>query len=171
MSKVNAGLFTSDSSEWETPRKLFNELNRYFDFTIDVASTDDNALTHRHYTKANSAFDHKWKDERCFMNPPYGRDIKQWVQKAAEEAKHNGALVVCLLPSRTDTHWFHDYAINGNLIFLKGRLKFEFNGQPMGSAPFPSMICLFHDLVGDHMERVRTFHDGFSSRRIYAAVK
>lgn len=72
------------------------------------------------------------------MNPPYGREISEWVKKAAE----SDALVVALLPARTDTKWFHDYILNKSYIkFIKGRLKF---GNSKGSAPFPSMIVVFN---------------------------
>ena len=73
------------------------------------------------------------------MNPPYGREIKDWMKKAYESAR-NGATVVCLVPARTDTHWFHDYAVKGEVIAIKGRLKF---GESKNSAPFPSVVVIF----------------------------
>lgn len=77
----------------------------------------------------------KWEG-CCWCNPPYGRDISKWVEKAYKsECK-----VVMLLPARTDTKWFHDYCMKGKIEFLKGRLKF---GKANNSAPFPSMIVIF----------------------------
>ena len=77
---------------------------------------------------------------RCWMNPPYGRGIGKWVQKAYEESL-KGTLVVCLLPSRTDTKWWHDYVMKAKEIcFIKGRLKF---GGAKNSAPFPSCVVIF----------------------------
>ena len=73
------------------------------------------------------------------MNPPYGRTIGLWMKKAYEESC-NGALVVCLVPARTDTKWWHDYSMKGEVIFLRGRLKF---GGHKNSAPFPSAIIIF----------------------------
>lgn len=74
------------------------------------------------------------------MNPPYGRQIAVWVKKAYESAQ-NGATVVCLLPSRTDTAWFHDYCVKGEVRFIRGRLKF---GESKNSAPFPSAVVIFY---------------------------
>jgi len=73
------------------------------------------------------------------MNPPYGREISNWVKKAYESSKI-GAVVVCLLPARTDTQWWHDYCVHGKVEFIKGRLKF---GGHKNSAPFPSVIVVF----------------------------
>ena len=73
------------------------------------------------------------------MNPPYGRTIKQWMKKAYESSLA-GATVVCLVPARTDTNWWHDYAMKGDIEFIKGRLKF---GGSKNSAPFPSAVVVF----------------------------
>ena len=73
------------------------------------------------------------------MNPPYGRSIGQWVSKAYE-ASQTGATVVCLLPARTDTRWWHTYAMKGEIRFIKGRLKF---GNAKANAPFPSALVIF----------------------------
>jgi hypothetical protein len=73
------------------------------------------------------------------MNPPYGRVIGKWVKKAYEESLR-GALVMCLLPARTDTAWWHDYCMRGEVTFLRGRLKF---GDAKAGAPFPSALVLF----------------------------
>jgi site-specific DNA-methyltransferase (adenine-specific) len=73
------------------------------------------------------------------MNPPYGRSIGRWMKKAWE-ASRSGATVVCLVPARTDTKWWHDFAMRGEIKFLKGRLKF---GGCTKSAPFPSAIVVF----------------------------
>ena len=73
------------------------------------------------------------------MNPPYGKEIGAWMQKAYESAQ-GGALVVCLVPARTDTKWWHEYAAKGEVTFVRGRLKF---GGQKNSAPFPSAIVVF----------------------------
>ena len=73
------------------------------------------------------------------MNPPYGRQIGRWMRKAYEESLQ-GALVVCLVPARTDTAWWHDYAAKGSVRFIRGRLKF---GRAASSAPFPSALVVF----------------------------
>ena len=73
------------------------------------------------------------------MNPPYGREIGKWLKKAYESSI-NGAIVVCLIPARTDTAWWHDYVMKGKIRFIRGRLKF---GGSKNSAPFPSAIVIF----------------------------
>ncbi len=75
------------------------------------------------------------------MNPPYGRDILLWMRKAYESVRDGDAeVVVCLVPSRTDTKWFHEYAMKGEIHFICGRLKF---GGSKNSAPFPSAVVVF----------------------------
>jgi len=73
------------------------------------------------------------------MNPPYGREIERWMKKAAQSVR-DGALVVCLVPARTDTRWWHKYATLGEIRYLRGRLKF---GNAKNPAPFPSAIVIF----------------------------
>ncbi len=73
------------------------------------------------------------------MNPPYGREIGKWMEKAFHESC-NGATIVCLVPSRTDTKWWHDYAMRGEITFIRGRLRFSGHKN---SAPFPSAIIVF----------------------------
>lgn len=108
---MNNALFTSKTGLWETPQEFFDKLNRESDFTLDA-----------------------------WCNPPYGRQVGQWVKKAYMSAQA-GALVVMLLPARTDTAWFHDYIYRrAEIRFVRGRLKF---GGNRNSAPFPSMVCVF----------------------------
>ena len=129
---------SSATCEWETPQDLFDELNRAYDFEIDVCATVENAKCKRFFTRAEDGLKQEWRG-RCWMNPPYGRDIGKWMRKAYESAI-GGAVVVCLVPARTDTAWWHDYAMKGRITFLRGRLKF---GGQNNSAPFPSAIVVF----------------------------
>jgi phage N-6-adenine-methyltransferase len=131
--------FSSATGEWETPQALFNELDRIFGgFTLDPCATAENAKCATFYTKAEDGLCQVWTG-KVFMNPPYGRAIGQWVRKAWQESQ-NGTLVVCLLPARVDTRWWHEYAKKGHVYFLQGRLKF---GPSLNSAPFPSAIVTF----------------------------
>jgi site-specific DNA-methyltransferase (adenine-specific) len=129
--------FQSNTPEWSTQQNLYDELNKKYKFTLDPCCTKENAKCKKFYTKKENGLVQSWKGERVFMNPPYGRVIGQWIKKAVEsEAK----FVVCLLPARTDTKWFHDYLYKKHEIhFIKGRLKF---GGCKNSAPFPSMIVI-----------------------------
>ena len=130
----------SKSIEWGTPQDLFDELDREFHFTLDPCATPESAKCEKFYTIEQDGLSKSWAGERVFMNPPYGRPLKQWVKKAYEESQ-KGAIVVCLLPSRTDVRWFHDYCIKGDIRFIKGRLKF---GGAEHNAPFPSAIVIFN---------------------------
>lgn len=131
--------FSSNTVEWETPRHLFDELNRGFRFTLDPCCTHENAKCKTHFTKSENGLLKDWGKNNVFMNPPYGREIIHWMHKAYESAKA-GALVVCLVPARTDTAWWHDYATKGEILFIRGRLKF---GGHKSSAPFPSAVVVF----------------------------
>ena len=136
-------MFTSKSHEWATPQKLFDRLDEKYEFTLDPCATAENAKCDRFFTIKLDGLSRSWKRDRVFMNPPYGREIGKWVEKAYKESL-NGAIVVCLLPSRTDTKWFHEYCLKGDIQFIKGRLRFN-DGK--GRAPFPSMIVVFQNPV------------------------
>ena len=132
--------FSSATDEWETPQDFFDKLNASYWLFLDVCATKENAKCANFYTKEDNALTKEWKG-RCWMNPPYGRNIKYWVKKAYESSRDNGAFVVCLLPSRTDTAWWHDYVLPyGEVTFIRGRLKF---GGATNSAPSPSAIVVF----------------------------
>jgi phage N-6-adenine-methyltransferase len=129
-------MFSSKSEIWETPIDFFEELDREFHFQTDVCALPENKKCAHYYSPEQDGLKQKWEGV-CWCNPPYGRNIGKWVKKAAESE----GTVVCLLPARTDTKWFHEY-INGKaeIRFVKGRLKF---GGSKNSAPFPSMIVIF----------------------------
>lgn len=139
-----AVMFSSAKQDWETPQELFNELDREFRFALDVCATNDNSKCGCYITPEQNSLRQEWailsRGRACWMNPPYGREIGKWVKKAYEESLR-GCTVVCLLPARTDTRWFHDYIYGvAEVRFIRGRLKF---GGAKNSAPFPSMIVVF----------------------------
>ena len=137
--KVNVH-FSSKTNEWTTPINFYNELNKEFNFTLDPCCTKDNAKCKKFYTKNDDGLSKDWSKEIVFMNPPYGREIKHWIKKAHDESL-KGALVVCLIPARTDTAYWHDYCMKGTIRFIRGRLKFS----EKNSAPFPSAVVIFGD--------------------------
>ena len=124
---------------WYTPEDFFKKYDDKYKFELDVCATDDNAKCARYFTEEIDGLSQEWKGI-CWMNPPYGRTIKQWMKKAYESSL-SGATVVCLVPARTDTNWWHDYAMKGDIEFIKGRLKF---GGSKNSAPFPSAVVVFN---------------------------
>ncbi len=130
--------FSSATDLWSTPQDFFDKQNAIHGFTLDVCATADNAKCARYFTEADDGLAQPWHGV-CWMNPPYGRTIGLWMRKAYE-SHLTGATVVCLVPSRTDTRWWHDYAMKGQIEFIRGRLKF---GDAKNSAPFPSALVVF----------------------------
>lgn len=137
MDKVH---FSSKSESWETPKDFFNKYNLIYSFTLDVCADASNKKVERFFSKEEDGLSKDWSNDVCWMNPPYGRGIYKWMQKAYEESL-KGAIVVCLIPSRTDTKWWHDFAVKGDITFIKGRLKFNNCKNP---APFPSAVVVFN---------------------------
>ena len=135
---INQGLFTSEHQNWETPLKLFRLLDAEFGFELDVCATPANAKCHSFFSPETDGLRQMWRGV-CWMNPPYGAAIGAWMAKAYQSSLE-GAMVVCLVPSRTDTKWWHEFAMRGELRFLQGRVSFG-NGE--GTAPFPSAIVIF----------------------------
>ena len=136
-------MFSSKSDEWGTPRDLYDELNRVFKFTLDPCSTAANAKCDNFYTLEQDGLSKDWGGNTVFVNPPYTRGaIGKWIKKAHDESKKPNTTVVCLIPSRTDTKYWHEYCMKASHVhFIKGRLKFE--GVADNSAPFPSAIIVF----------------------------
>lgn len=79
---INESMFTSTTAEWATPQAFFDELNAEFNFTLDPCATSENAKCARYFTKEDDGLAQSWSGERVFCNPPYGRDINKWVEKA-----------------------------------------------------------------------------------------
>jgi len=136
------GLFSSLSPEYPTPDWLFKKLDEEFHFDLDPAATPENAKCPNYYTKEQDGLRQPWYGN-VFLNPPYGKEIKKWMKKAYEEVKvyKRANVVVALIPSRTDTSWWHDYVMKADEIrFIRGRLRF---GNAKNSAPFPSAIVIW----------------------------
>jgi hypothetical protein len=126
-----AALFSSATGKWATPADLYAALDAEFQFTLDPCPMDDAERIFEQDGLLRS-----WAGERVYCNPPYGRGVGDWLAKARE-----ADVAVYLLPSRTDTAWFHDYALSADEIrFVRGRLKF---GESEHGAPFPSVILVY----------------------------
>jgi len=153
--------FSSATNEWATPQDTFDKLNAEFNFTLDPCANHENHKCTKYYTIKDDGLSKSWAGERVFCNPPYGREISEWVAKAAGEP----CLTVMLIPARTDTTYWHEH-IFGNprveIRFLKGRLKF---GDAKNSAPFPSAVVIFREDNDEWIRRCVERRDGIRGRK------
>ena len=139
---MNRGRFTSTNTEWGTPMYLFKEIEKEFgEFDLDPCASKENAKCKKYFTKEHDGLTQNWQG-KVFMNPPYGAELPLWMEKA----RKSGCFVVCLVPSRTDTKWWHENVENiAKVKFIKGRIKFE---GAKWNAPFSSALIIYesHDL-------------------------
>ncbi len=141
--------FGSESQEWETPDEIFIPLLAEFGIERDVCATMINAKVTRFWNKEINALKQEWRGV-CWMNPPF-RDLVKWVKKAFSESQRNGATVVCLIPARTNTEWWHNYVMKGEIRFIRGRPKFK--GCKHG-LPQPLAIVIFHGVTCPQMSEL-----------------
>ena len=132
--------FSSKTNEWATPQDFFDKLDAEFGFTLDPCATHANAKCVQYFIEAQDGLAQNWSSHTVFVNPPYGRAIRKWIEKAYN-ASRLGATVVMLIPARTDTKAWHDFIFGkAEIRFIRGRLKF---GDSNNSAPFPSAVVIF----------------------------
>jgi site-specific DNA-methyltransferase (adenine-specific) len=127
--QMNKVLTSSKKYDYQTPKELYDYLDHKFNFDHDPCPAnykEDGLKT-------------EWGHSN-FVNPPYGKYIAAWVKKGYEESK-KVKIVVFLIPSRTDTKYWHEYVMKSDAIwFIKGRIKFH--GCNNG-APFPCAVVIF----------------------------
>lgn len=142
-------MFSSVKQDWATPKSVFNELDKEFNFTLDPCCSEKTAKCKIFFTKEIDGLKQSWEGQRCFVNPPFGREQAAWIKKCYEESQKKNTIVVMLIPARTDTIAFHRYIYpNAELRFIKGRIKFENPDsttpkEDWTAAPFPSMVVIF----------------------------
>jgi len=127
--------------EWNTPQDFFDELDQEFRFTLDVCAKEWNAKCSRYLDPETDGLKQSWSGT-CWMNPPYGREIEAWIRKAYEESRR-GATVVCLLPARTDTDWFHNFCLKAEIRWIRGRLWFRQEDGRTGRPRLGSAVVIF----------------------------
>lgn len=140
--------YSSARGDWGTPQAFFDALNDEFSFTLDAAASRGNAKCKTYVDEKANAFLRNWstyggkgrKHSAVYLNPPYGRKIARWIEYALSQSRKHKITVVLLLPARTDTRWFHDFCIQGEVRLLKGRLHFDDGAE---AAPFPNMVVVF----------------------------
>ena len=121
-SKSSDVIFSRKSDEWATPQHLFDSLNEEFHFDLDPCATEQNHKCEKYFTLDQNGLEKSWGGYKVFCNPPYS-SIAKWVEKAYKEAQKENTIVVMLIPSRTDTKYFHDFIYHRSEIrFVRGRL-------------------------------------------------
>lgn len=160
---MDAALFSSVSSIWRTPPKLFAKLDREFRFAIDASANDENHLCDRWFGPGSAlmpcalssgiAWSYFSPEGAFFSNPPFSRqqglDIAPWMEAYARHGQYN--TVAGLIPARTDTSWWHHYVMScaDEIRLVPGRVKFFLpDGTEGGSAPFPSAVVIWKPLHG-----------------------
>lgn len=144
---MNKALLSSEKMDWRTPPDFFYDLDCEFNFGLDAAASPDNAKCIQYFTPEDDGLSRRWNGYGAvFCNPPYGREIGEWVKKAYDESLRCKDPIVLLIPARTDTSYFHDYIYGkAQIRFVRGRLKFgDGRGVPAGAAPFPSMVVIYN---------------------------
>lgn len=147
MADFDNNRFASKNQEYETPEELFNKVNNLYHFNFDVCADDNNHKCDRYFTEKDDALTKTWYGN-CWMNPPY-KDMKKWVIKAYEESRKDECLVCCLIPARTNTKWWHEYCMNGEILFIKGRPKFK---GCIHGLPQPLALVIFANNIQGNYE-------------------
>lgn len=136
MGNFDSNRFKSTNQTWETPDGLFKKINKEFNFTRDVCATAENTKCDQFWTENDSCLDKEW-DGVNWMNPPY-KDMKKFIKKAFEQRFN--AITVCLVPARTNTKWWHEWCMKGEILFICGRPVFK--GCKYG-LPQPLSLVIF----------------------------
>ncbi len=143
---MNSALLSSKKMDWCTPKDFFDKLDAEFHFALDAAATDKSAKCPQYFTPETDGLSQSWNiGGAVFCNPPYGREIGKWVEKAYKEHLAGVPTIVLLIPARTDTQYFHEYIYGkAEIRFVRGRLRFEDeDGTKADAAPFPSMVVIY----------------------------
>lgn len=144
---INKALLSSVSDDWATPPDFFDRLNQVFNFRLDAAASSHNAKCASYFTMEDNGLEQDWHPYgRIWLNPPYGRGIDKWMEKAYREAL-KGCVVVCLVSARTDTRWWHEYVKDKSQVtFVRRRLKFRNPAvcpDGSGNSVFPSALVIY----------------------------
>lgn len=143
---VGTAATSSSSHEWATPTEFLDRLRVAIGHRFDLdpcspGKTRSRVPARVHYTELDDGLTLPWHGT-VFMNPPYGRGLPRWTQKArAEVEAARATTVIGLVPARTDTSWWHrDIVGHADVWLLRGRVKF---GDGSQGAPFPSALLLW----------------------------
>jgi phage N-6-adenine-methyltransferase len=145
---------TAKPFEWATPGNIFRQVAQEFSFTLDAAASAENAKCRRFFTREEDGLQQSWARETVWLNPPYGRELPTWIERASIAARCEGATVVCLVPARTDVRWWHAFVWDATrhqprpgveVRYIEGRIRF--GDSAGGRAPFPSVLIVFRPVT------------------------
>lgn len=143
MTERRAYIPPSKSVEHGTPDALFAQLSLEFGpFDLDAAASDALHVVPFYFTSVSDGLRLPWWGT-VWVNPPYGRGIGRWIEKAVREVAAGRAdRVVMLVPAATSTRWWHALVLPHatEVRFLAGRLTFK---GAKSCAPFASAVLVF----------------------------
>ena len=138
----NDGRWHNKGRDWATDKELYERLNKEFNFTLDVCASEWNKKNDIYFSEKDNGLIQDWHKHICFMNPPYGKELGKWVEKAYNESR-KGAVVVCLIPASTDLDWWHEFVLKGEIRYLRGRPRFYTKEGKWQNTFSPSVIVIF----------------------------
>jgi len=143
----------SESSDHPTPDWIYTMLDRIFSFDLDVAASHENAKCPTYFTELDNGLAKRWSG-RVWMNPPYGKGLELWVEKAWISVTYGHAdVVVGLLPNRTAANWYHDYVFRKAIeLPVRGRVRFHGNDN---DAMFGSLVAIWLPEMSKESARLR----------------
>lgn len=146
-------MMSSVTDQWDTPQNVIDDLATVFNWDLDVCASSANICAY-YFDDAENGLIRDWSG-LCWMNPPYGREIGKWMDKARESGNGWQTAVVCLVPARTDTKWWHENVPHASIVvFVKGRLRF---GGAESGAPFPSAFVVFGNLFHEQVFQLASY--------------
>lgn len=145
-----AAVMSSQAMDWRTPTDVLDVVRKLGPIGLDPCSgpgSHVNAETEWSPPEHDGLIASWGGHGLVFVNPPYGRDLDAWCEKAGWE----GAVarlsrrdeVLLLVTSRTDTARFHEVLANADaLCFWRGRISFlRPDGSTGAGAAFPSLVA------------------------------
>lgn len=132
------------NNNWSTPQDLFSLLDMEFHFDLDACASSWNAKCKKYYSKDDDALSKDWPwGANVWMNPPYGNFAGKFLKHAYKQSQERSCTVVCLIPTNTETKWFQDYCLNGELRFVRGRVHFKNKAGKIGRPRFSLAVVIF----------------------------
>ena len=167
---VNKGLMSSDSNEWYTPLYVTNFLEvKYGKIILDPCAAKTTTIGEINYTIEDDGLSKEWDKKVVFVNPPYGREIQEWVKKSMLQQKKYNNIIILLIPARTDTTYWHDFIFPyySEIYFIKGRIKFETVHGVGESAPFPSAIIVFSENKNKTIKSLKITSESYTQYTLF----